>query len=92
MEIVRTEGVLGGEPRLEGRRISVLQIAERVITHGQEPEHVADQLHVSLAEVYHALAYYYEHVDEMSEVRDRHRELEAELEAVAQPPSETAQR
>ena len=92
MEIVRTEGVLGGEPRLEGRRISVLQIAERVVTHGQEPEHVADQLDISLAEVYHALAYYYDHIDEMNGVRDRHEELEVELEAVAEPPPETAHR
>lgn len=42
MSIVRTEDVLGGEPRLEGRRISVLQIAERVIDADQSPEYIAD--------------------------------------------------
>jgi len=31
MTIVKTEDTLGGKPRLEGRRISVLQIAEMVI-------------------------------------------------------------
>lgn len=91
MTIVRTEGVFGGEPRLEGRRISVLQVAERIVTHGQEPEHVADQLGISMGEVHHALAYYYDHPDEMNEVRDRHEELEAELEEVATPPPETAE-
>lgn len=49
MSIVRTEDVLGGEPRLEGRRISVLQIAERVIDAGQSPEYIADQLDLSLS-------------------------------------------
>lgn len=91
MTIVRTEGVLGGEPRLDGRRVSVLQVAERIVTHGQEPEHVADQLDISLAEVHRALAYYYDHVDEMNEIRDRHRKLEAELEEAATSPPETAE-
>ena len=91
MTIVRTKGVLGGEPRLEGRRISVFQIAERIVTHGQEPEHVADQLDISMGEVHSALAYYYDHVNEMNDVRDRHRELEADLESVATQPPETAQ-
>ena len=91
MTIVRTEGVLGGEPRLDGRRVSVLQVAERIVTHGQEPERVADQLGISMGEVHHALAYYYDHPDEMNEVRGRHEELEAELEGVATPPPETAE-
>lgn len=91
MAIVRTEGVLGGEPRLDGRRVTVLQVAERVVTHDRAPERVADQLDISIAEVHHALAYYYDHVDEMNEIRDRHRELEGELEEEATPPPETAE-
>jgi len=30
MPIVTTEGVLGGKPRLKGRRVSVLQVVELV--------------------------------------------------------------
>lgn len=89
MSIVRTEDVLGGEPRLEGRRISVLQIAERVIDAGQSPEYIADQLDLSLGEVYHALAYYYDHIEEMNAIRERHRELETEMEDVVLSPPET---
>jgi len=37
MPIVATEDVLGGKPRLEGHRISVLQVAELVLDHGEDP-------------------------------------------------------
>lgn len=77
--IVKTDGVLGGKARLEGRRISVLQITERVLELEQEPEFVADQLDISLGAVYSALAYYYEHPDEMREEQARLRKLESEL-------------
>jgi uncharacterized protein (DUF433 family) len=77
--IVKTEDTLSGEPRLEGRRISVMQVAEMYIDGGMSPENVADQLGVGLDEVHEALAYYYKHPDEMDEIRRRHRELEKEL-------------
>ena len=78
-DIVRTDGVLGGEPRLDGHRISVLQVADMVLEAGHQPEYVADQLDISLAEVHSALAYYYEHPSEMDEIRERHDRLESEL-------------
>lgn len=85
-DIVRTEGVLGGEPRLEGRRISVVQIADLVLEAGHSVEWVADQLDVSLAEVHTALAYYYDNPDEMDRIRDRHAELEGLLREQATSP------
>lgn len=78
-EVVRTEGVLGGEPRIEGRRVSVLQVADVVLDGGDDPEYVADQLGVSLAGVHAALSYYDEHPDEVEAVRERHSELETKL-------------
>jgi uncharacterized protein (DUF433 family) len=78
-DIVRTDGVLGGEPRLDGHRISVLQVADMVLEAGHEPEYVADQLGISLADVHSALAYYYEHPDEMDATRERHDHLETKL-------------
>lgn len=74
MSLIRDEDVLGGEPLIEGTRIGVRHVAARVIDSGQAPAHVADQLDVSLADVYESLSYYYAHIDEM-------RELEAENEA-----------
>jgi uncharacterized protein (DUF433 family) len=89
--IVSTEGVMGGEPRLEGHRISVRQIAEMVIEGGDAPADVADQLGVSLAEVHLALAYHYRHPEEMKEIRERRRERirESREEAIGPPDALT---
>lgn len=70
-EIVKTPDVLGGKARLDGRRVSVFQIGEMYTEAGDAPEDIADQLGVSLADVHAALAYYFEHPDEMSAIRDR---------------------
>lgn len=86
MPIVESEDVLGGKPRLAGRRISVLQVAELALDHGEDPATVADQLDISLAEVHEALAYYYEHPDEMNEQRSRKDELIDELETSSKAP------
>lgn len=85
-EIVRTDGVLGGEPRLAGHRISVLQVADMVLEAEHSPEHVADQLDISLAEVHAALSYYYDNSDEMESLRERHDALEAKLAECAVRP------
>lgn len=90
--IVSTEDVMGGEPRLEGRRISVRQIAELVIDGSQTPADVADQLDLSLADVHLALAYYYAHPDEMAAVRERLQELMREAREQAIDPPETTTR
>lgn len=89
MPVVETDGVLGGKPRLEGRRISVIQIAEMVLDNGSDPATVADQLDISLGEVHEALAYYYEHPTEMNEQRRRRDDLVVELEESSKAP-ETA--
>jgi uncharacterized protein (DUF433 family) len=87
VDIVRTEGVLGGKPRLDGRRIGVLRIVEVVLEAGRSPEEAADQLGISLAEVHTALAYYYEHPEEMHDLRQKRRDLEATLrETTLSPP------
>lgn len=90
-EIVRTEGVLGGEPRLAGHRISVLQVADMVIKGDRSPEYVADQLDLSLADVHTALAYYYDNPEEMDAIRRRHRELDEELQAASSAPEPAEQ-
>lgn len=86
MPIVETEGVLGGKPRLDGRRISVIQVAELVLDYGKDPVTVADQLDISLADVHEALAYYYEHPTEMNEQRKRRDELADELKTDSKAP------
>ncbi len=85
-DIVKTDGVLGGKARLDGRRIAVIDIAERVLDHDQAPEHISDQLDVTLAEVYAALAYYYENIEEMNAIRKRQHELDEQLKRTSKAP------
>jgi uncharacterized protein (DUF433 family) len=83
MSITQDKDILGGEPRIDGTRIGVRHIAARVIDSGQSPALVADQLDVSLANVYEALSYYYAHIDEM-------RELDQENEAAFEQVRESS--
>jgi len=89
MPIVKTDDVLAGDPRVEGRRVSVLHVAEFVLG-GASPEEAADQLGLSLAEVHEAMAYYYRHPDEMAEIRAAYDELEDELRDRSNSPVNTA--
>jgi uncharacterized protein (DUF433 family) len=70
-EIVSTDGVMGGQPRIDGRRISVLQIVEWVHEEGMDPETVATEFDLDMADIYRALVYYYENIDSMDTWRDR---------------------
>jgi uncharacterized protein (DUF433 family) len=91
MTIARDDDVLSGEPRIDETRVGVRHVAARVIDSGQSPAYVADQLDLSLAEVYAGLSYYYDHVEEM---RDFERENEDAFERVRESslkPKETIQ-
>ena len=69
--IVETDGVMGGQPRIEGRRISVLKIYEWVNEEGMSPETVSSEFDVELADVHLALSYYYDNIDDMEDWRER---------------------
>lgn len=86
-EIVSTEGILGGQPRIAERRISVVQIVEWINEEGMAPETVASEFDLDLATVYRALAYYYEHIEELSAYREK-RESRREESRAAQPSPE----
>lgn len=89
-EIVRTDDVLGGDPRIEGTRIGVLHVYELVVEGEHPPADVADQFDVSLGEVYSALAYYHEHPGEMRNVRRAHEDATDTLRETALRPPRTA--
>ncbi|MFC5367925.1 DUF433 domain-containing protein [Salinirubrum litoreum] len=74
MSIVRDDGVLGGEPRIDGTRIGVRHIVGRIVDGEQSPASVADNLEISLAAVHEALSYYEDNTEEI-------RALEAESRA-----------
>jgi uncharacterized protein (DUF433 family) len=62
-------GVCSGKPRIAGTRIRVQDIAAWHEIHGRSPDEIASGYpHLSLADIYAALAYYHAHRDEI--VRD----------------------
>ena len=63
--ITRSPGICGGRPRISGTGVSVRRIAGWYKL-GLSPEEMADQYgHLTLAQVYAALAYYHANRDEL---------------------------
>ena len=64
--IVKTPGTCGGRARIAGHRVRVLDV---VIWHehqGMTPDEIVSQIPtITLSDVHHALAYYFEHVEEI---------------------------
>lgn len=89
MTIVRDDEVLGGEPRIDGTRIGVRHIAERVVDSGQSPAYVADQLDIPLATVYEALSYYYDNIEEMREFEEENNDAFERVRDSSLKPKET---
>ena len=63
--IVSTPGVLGGKPRLAGHRISIQDVAIWHERMGLSVDEIATDYDLTLAEVYAALAYYFDHREEI---------------------------
>lgn len=77
--ITSTPGVAGGKPRIAGRRITVQDIVrwhERLALSADE---IASEHGLSLADVYAALAYYYDHREEIDQVMKADEAFVAEL-------------
>lgn len=84
-DIVSTEGVLGGAPRIEGWRIGVHHVAKRVIDAGQAPERVAAEHDLDVADIQRALAYYDDHPGEMRAAQAARRTVPDVLRVVRGP-------
>ena len=65
--IVSTPGVLGGKLRIAGHRISVQDVAIWHERMGLSVDEIATDHDLSLAEVYAALAYYFDHREEIDD-------------------------
>lgn len=76
--IVKTEGVLGGKPRLAGHRISVLDVTE-LLEAGYSVSGAAEQLGITVDEVRAATRYFRRHRDELAELARRRREAHGAL-------------
>ena len=53
--------VRGGRPCIAGTGLRVTDVVMATIFHGRSPGEIASDYAISLAEVYAALAYYYQH-------------------------------
>jgi uncharacterized protein (DUF433 family) len=66
--------VRGGRPCIAGTTIEVSVIMIAKIVHGQTPDEIASDYQITLAQVYAALAYYYEHKTEIdTTIRERYK-------------------
>jgi uncharacterized protein (DUF433 family) len=68
------------EPHIDGRRVPVLTIVERVEGRGLTPQTVADRYNLDISEVYAALLYYHDNPREFEELRRERAEIMAEIE------------
>ena len=62
-----TPGVAGGKPRIAGHRITVQNIAVWHERLGRSVDEIATEYDLSLADVYAALAYYFDHQEEIDQ-------------------------
>jgi|SRR5205085_289041 len=66
--ITRTPGVCGGKACIAGTRIRVMDIAIWYEHQGMTPDEIVDQFPtITLSDVHTALAYYYDHIEEIRE-------------------------
>jgi len=71
--IETTPGVMGGKPRIAGRRITVQDIAQWRYSVGWSDEQIAAEFGLTLGQVHAALSYYHDHRDEIDRaIREDH--------------------
>jgi len=76
--IVRDDDVRSGQPRIAGSRITVLDVKRRVIEGGEDPHVVAGEYDVPVADVFRALAYYYDERESFEDIERRATEARRE--------------
>lgn len=71
--IVKIEGHLGGEPMVRSVQVAVRTIVEQTRLDVTPEELVKNYSPITLAEIYDALSYYYDHTDEIEQIIAEHR-------------------
>jgi uncharacterized protein (DUF433 family) len=79
--ITITPGVAGGKPRISGRRITVQDIMFWHERQGMSADEIASEYDLSLSDVYAALAYYYDHREEIDRTLAEDEAFVAEMRA-----------
>jgi uncharacterized protein (DUF433 family) len=74
--ITKTEGVCGGKACIAGHRIRVLDVVVWHEHQGMTPDEIVSHFpSITLADVHAALAYYFDHLDEIREEMRAEREF-----------------
>lgn len=78
------------EPHVEGSRITVRDVRDRVEERNLSPDRVAERYDLDVAAVYEALAYYHANPEEMRQVESRHERAidEARRRSTLAPPGD----
>lgn len=79
-----TPGIRSGKPRIAGTRITVADVAMLYLKMGQSLEEIAGKYQLPLAAVYAAMAFYYDHRQEIDQ-RTAQAEAFAEAGRLKQP-------
>ena len=79
--IATNPNVRGGRPCIAGTTIEVSAIAIAQIVHMQSPDEIASDYRLTLAQVYAALSYYYDHKAEIDATLQARRKLAESLKA-----------
>lgn len=66
----------GGEPCVAGTRVPVRRVGQLVEREEYSPTEAAERYEISVSDVHRALAYYYDHPDEMDRYDRRERDVE----------------
>lgn len=84
--ITKTPGICGGRACIAGHRIRVLDIVNWHEKRGYSPDEIVDMFPgITLADVYAALAYYFDNRDEIE--ADFRTDAQAEIQLRAEVPS-----
>lgn len=66
-DIVQDEAIRSGDPRIDGTRITVLDVKRRVIDADEDPYVVAGEYDISMVALFTALASYYDNREAFAE-------------------------
>ncbi len=76
--IVKEDGVLGGAPHISGRRIGVHDVANLYIRLEGTVDDLVEMYELTPAQIHAALAYYYDHREEVDAIIDENNRLASE--------------
>lgn len=78
--ITKTPGICGGKACIAGHRVRVMDIVIRHEFMGMSADEIISQLpDITLSDVYAALAYYFDHIEEIREEMRREQEFVADF-------------